>query len=141
MPSPVKVPSWFHMLDEFARWPDQIAWYDPTGLRMSPQDQHAGVVWLLKKGLIAPAGYRLRGWIEDTYGITSEGRRHWEVYVKGRRSRPKRAPRIPRWSTAQMAVALGPRDVWDLSRVPWTCRGWVEKEEPRTYRGKKLPRY
>jgi hypothetical protein len=114
-----QAPPWFHMIDEFAQHPDQMAWYDVTGLRMTPQRQFEGVVWLVKRGLVRPAGYRVRELLEDIYAITPEGREFWEQNVKGRRSRPKTASSPPRWSTAQIAAAVGPRDVWSMSVVPW----------------------
>lgn len=114
---------WEHMLDEFAIQPDPMTWYKVVGLRFQLEAQHEAVEELKRRGFVERAGVTRDEWIAELYRITPAGREHWEQNVKGQRRRPPGADPVPKYSTAQMAAATGPREVFDLPRVPWTWDG------------------
>lgn len=107
------------MLDEVAIHPDPIAWTTVGGLRMRPADVFDAIQTLQKRALITRAGVIKEQWLETTWKLTRKGVRYWEAKVKGVRRRPPSADPVPRYSTAKLALALGPRDVFDLARAPW----------------------
>lgn len=119
---------WEQMLDEFAIQPDPMTWYKVVGLRMQLEAQHEAVEELKRRGFVARAGVTRDEWVAELYAIAEAGRAHWEATVKGQRRRPPGADPVPKFSTAQLALAYGPRDVFDLVRVPWT---WNMAEEYR----------
>lgn len=123
-----RTPGWVHMLDEIAIHPDPIAWTTVGGLRLRPVDVFAAIQELQSRGYIERAGVVREQWLETTWRLTRKGRRYWEGKVKGRRRRPPSADPVPRHSNSRLALAMGPRDVFDLARAPW-C--WDKGAEER----------
>lgn len=119
---------WEQMLEEYVLHPEPMAWYElpATKLRMLIHEQFDAVQTLADKGYVEWAGVVCKQWKDTLYRITPEGRSYWEANVKGRRHRPSSAGPVPRWTSAQLAVAQSPVSVWDLARVPFT---WDKKKE------------
>lgn len=128
---------WQHMLDEFAIRPDPMPWWGVPArdLRMTLAEQHKAVVEDLfdQMGFLDIAGVRTqmegaeRAAVKDVlFALTPAGRRHWTRHVKGKRHRPKGAPPVPAASAARLALATGPREVFDLPRAPWV---WFKTAE------------
>lgn len=114
------------MLDEVAIHPDPISWTTVGGLRMRPIEIWEAWQVLIARGYIEPCGQTRKQWTEILYRLTSKGRRAWRERVMGVRKRTPRADPVPKFTQAQLAVAAGPRDVFDLARAGWT---WDKRKE------------
>ena len=114
------------LLDEFVRRIDPVPWYEPRPSKwVSLEDLHGLVLSLVEQGLLARAGVVKKIWEDGErhndvlYGPTPEGLAFWEANVKGKRRETRATAALPKYSQAKLAVAMGPRDVFDLARVPW----------------------
>lgn len=125
-----KTPGWVHMLDEIAIHPDPITWTTVGGLRMNAREVWEAFQELQRRGYIERAGVTRDQWQDTLWRLTRKGWNYWAKHVKGRRRRPPSADAVPRWSTAQLALATGPRDVFDLARAPWE---WDKGAEQRAF--------
>lgn len=117
---------WEEILDEFALHPDAMTWHKVKGLRMSIADQFDGVQACVQKGFLQWAGVSCKEWKDAIYRITPAGLAYWEENVRGKRRRPTSADPVPKYSTAKLAAAMSPVDVFDLARAPWR---WDKKLE------------
>lgn len=120
---------WKHLLDEYVRWQDPLPWGRVQGLRIPLSDQFDAVQYLLEQGYIERAGLVREQWLSETYRATPLGVEVWGREVANARRRPPAADPIPRHSSAKRALAIGPRDVFDLSRVPWKWDRKAEQDE------------
>lgn len=119
---------WEHMLDEYALNPDPMTWHKVTGLRFTIDKQFEAVQELLRRGYLKWSGVTREEWKDTLYAITPEGMAYWVEHIRGKRTRPKTADPLPRWSTAKLAAAQSPVWVFDLPRVPWR---WDKKGEQK----------
>jgi hypothetical protein len=112
------------MLDEYAIQPDPMSWHRvPAGeLGIGLAAQCEAVLSLVGMGLLHQVGHSYGSDRDPLYALTPEGRAYWKKEVQGKRRRAPRAPAVPKYSSAVMAAAAAPVDVFDLARVPWTCR-------------------
>lgn len=110
-----------YVLDEIVRWPDPVSVVDLQGVRIAPENVFGGVRELQRMGYVDRAGVQYG---EDgaltLFGVTPAGLEFWEKNVKPWRKRPALAKPIPKHSVARKTLALSPRDVFDLWRVPCT---------------------
>jgi hypothetical protein len=113
---------WEEALDEVAIHPDPIAWLTVGGTRLSPSQMILAFADLVDMGFIEQCGVVVTDVREPLYRLTKAGRNYWEKNIKGRRRRPNTATPVPRYRRAQLAAAVGPRSVFDLSIVPCTYK-------------------
>lgn len=111
---------WEHALDEVALHPDPITWVHVGGTRLTPSQLFLAFVELRERGFIEQCGVVITDVKEPLYRLSKAGRRYWEKHVKGKRKRPSTATPIPKYRRAQIAAAVAPRSVFDLSIVPCT---------------------
>jgi hypothetical protein len=123
---------WKLALHEFVTHPDPLPWYvvPQRQLRMSLDDRMNSVMHLYDESLIDIAGIRarLKNKIEHgrrldvdvLYAPTAAGRALWESEIAGKVPGRRGDRQVSRHSVARIALALGPRDVFDLPRAPWS---------------------
>jgi hypothetical protein len=114
--------AWEEALDEVALHPDPITWLTVGGTRISPSDMLLAFHECKERGLIEQCGVVVTDVREPLYRLTKKGREYWQKNVKGKRKRATTATPIPRYRRAQLAAAVGPRSVFDLSIVPCTYK-------------------
>lgn len=110
---------WEAVLHEFVVSPDPQPWIGMTRPRKMLTHERAQLtVGLVRLGYLKAAGLaheHKSQMVMAMYAPTETGLVYWRTYIGPQRSRARRA-----YSTAERALAHGPRDVWDLTRVPWT---------------------
>lgn len=116
-----RLTTWMHVLDEICRRPDPCVWFDLAGIRIPPGDIQQAVQELQDLGYVERGGVlHLEEATEQTVRPTTAGLSFWKERVEPYRTRPSTAKKLSRHSKARTALAISPRDVFDLWRVGCT---------------------
>ena len=117
---------WQYVLEAFATAPEACTW-ELKGMKLTNLQKYEATMYLVEKGLLEWAGRVRDEFCDNLYQITDAGRVAFGAGLAGLRRHGHARVKHSETTVAQRAYRSSPRDVFDLTRVPWSYSMRSEK--------------